>query len=96
MNETSGDSGTPLSPRRVEQWAELRVYADAPDGDFDPDELTRRLDVEPTRRCRRGEVLRSGRVRGHSSWWWKTEERVTFDSESVVIEVLDHFEPGPS
>ncbi|MEV5966206.1 DUF4279 domain-containing protein [Kribbella sp. NPDC051952] len=78
---------------RVEQRAELRVYASDTGEDFDPESLTSLLGIIPSKVMRRGDVLRSGRVRDVTVWWWETPERVEWDSEALVLEVLDAFEP---
>jgi hypothetical protein len=77
---------------RVEQRAELVAYPTEETGDFDPDALTELLDITPTRVYRRGEGLKSGRVRPYSAWMWETAERVEHDSELLIQEVLDTFE----
>lgn len=78
---------------RVEQRAELVAYPARETDDFEPDALSQLLGVAPTNVYRRGEVLRSGRVRPFSAWIWKTAERIEHDSELLVQEVLDTFEP---
>jgi hypothetical protein len=78
---------------RVEQRAELVAYPTEETGDFDPDALTELLGITPTRVYRRGEGLKSGRVRPYSAWMWETAERVEHDSELLIQEVLDTFEP---
>jgi hypothetical protein len=78
---------------RVEQRAQLVAYPTEETGDFDPDAFTELLDITPTKVYRRGEVLRSGRVRPYSAWMWETAERVEHDSELLIQEVLDTFEP---
>lgn len=82
-----------MSQRRVEQRAELRIYGPAEGPDLDPDGLTRALGIEPHTVARRGDVLRSGRVRPCTVWWWQTPDRREVDSEVLVREVLDRFEP---
>jgi hypothetical protein len=81
---------------RVEQRAELVAYPSEETGDFDPGALTKLLDITPTKVHRKGEVLRSGRVRPYSAWTWETAERVEHDSELLIQEVLDTFEPVAS
>lgn len=93
MIDEQPDAAEPEPARRNEQRAEIRVYAASEDGDYDPDAFTERIGIEPTRLYRKGEILRSGRPRGHTVWWWETEEQTTRDTEAVVIEVLDRFEP---
>jgi hypothetical protein len=79
---------------RVEQSAELRIYGATDGPDFDPDELTTRLGVVPHSIRRRGEPGRNGRVARCSSWQWSTPQRIEFDSEVLVREVLDTFDPA--
>lgn len=79
--------------RSVVQRGELRVYDRSDRRSFDPAELTRLLGITPSRTWRRGEALRSGRTRTHTVWWWETPERAGPDSEALVREVLDTFEP---
>lgn len=83
-----------MSQRRIEQRAELRIYGPTEGPDLDPDALTRALGIEPHTVARRGDVLRSGRVRPCTIWWWQTPDRPEVDSEVLVCEVLDRFEPG--
>ena len=78
---------------RVEQKAELRIYGTDVAEDFDPDTLTSLLGITPTKVWRQGDVLRSGRRRAATVWWWETRERVEWDSEALVLEVLEVFEP---
>jgi len=78
---------------RVEQRAELVVYPERETDDFDPDAFSELLGFTPTTVYRRGEVLTSGRVRPYSAWMWTTPERVEHDSELLIQEVLDTFEP---
>jgi hypothetical protein len=78
---------------RVEQRAELVAYPTEETDDFDPDAFTELLDITPTKVYRRGEVLKNGRVRPYSAWMWETAERVEHDSELLIQEVLDTFEP---
>ena len=77
---------------RVEQRAEMVVYPTEETDDFDPDALTALLGINPTKLYRKGEVLKSGRVRPFSAWMWETAERVEDDSERLVQEILDKFE----
>lgn len=79
--------------RRVEQRAELRIYGPEAGPDFDPDELSGRLCIAPHTVWRRGETLRSGRVRPSTLWWRQTPDRDEVDSEAMVLAVLDMFEP---
>ncbi|MFG1911667.1 DUF4279 domain-containing protein [Kribbella sp. NPDC048928] len=78
---------------RVEQLAELRIRGMNTSEDFDPDSLTSLLDVSPTKVWRQGDALRSGRIHRATVWWWEGRERVERDSEALVLEVLDVFEP---
>jgi len=78
---------------RVEQRAELVAFAGEEADDFDPVALTELLAISPTKVYRRGEVLKSGRVRPFSMWVWQTVERVEHESELLVQEILDFFEP---
>ena len=77
----------------VEQRAELRVYGSESGHDFDPDDLTALLAIAPHTVWRRGESLRSGRTRPATVWWWQSETQVDPDSELLVKQVLDTFEP---
>jgi hypothetical protein len=81
------------SKTRVEQRAELVAYPANETGDFDPEAFSELLGIAPTTIYRRGEVLRSGRVRPYSAWIWKSAERVERDSDLLIQEVLDTFEP---
>lgn len=81
------------SKTRVEQRAELVAYPATETDDFEPDAFSALLGIPPTTVYRRGEVLRSGRARPYSAWIWKTAERVEHDSELLIQEVLDIFEP---
>jgi hypothetical protein len=81
------------SEKRVEQRAELVAFPAVEGNDFEPDALSGLLGITPTRTYRRGEVGRSGRVRPHSLWIWETPERVEHDSEVLIREVLETFEP---
>jgi hypothetical protein len=78
---------------RVEQRAELVAFPADELDDFDPDALTESLGVRPTTVHRKGDVLESGRVRPFNMWMWETPERVEPDSEVLVREVLERFEP---
>lgn len=82
-----------MSQRRIEQRAELCVYGPTEGPDLDTEGLTRDLGFEPHMVARRGDVLRSGRVRPCTLWLWQTQERQEVDSEALVCEVLDRFEP---
>jgi hypothetical protein len=77
----------------VEQKAELRVRGQEAGDDFDPDDLTALLGVGPSLVWRRGEALRSGRHHLSTIWWWETAYQVGRDSEAMVLQVLDVFEP---
>lgn len=77
----------------VEQRAELRVYGTESGDDFDPDDLTAQLGIAPHAVWRRGESLRSGRTQVATVWWWQTETQSDPDSERLVKQVLDTFEP---
>jgi hypothetical protein len=79
--------------QRIEQRAELRIYGPTEGPDLDPEGLTRDLGFEPHMVARRGDVLRSGRMRPCTLWLWQTPERQEVDSEALVCEVLDRFEP---
>jgi hypothetical protein len=78
---------------RVEQRAELVAYPANESDDFDPEAFTSLVGITPTTVYRKGEVLRSGRVRPYSAWMWETAERVEPDPELLIQEVLDTFEP---
>lgn len=76
------------------QYGELRISGRPGDDDFDPDEITRRLGVTPRRIARRGEPPKhTGRLNEISAWLWATPERDERDSEVLVLEVLEMFEP---
>lgn len=77
----------------VEQRAELRVYGGEAGEELDPDEFSELIDVAPTKVWRRGEPRRSGRVREATLWWWETGDQVERDSERLVVQVLEKFEP---
>lgn len=79
---------------RIEQRAELVAYAAEETDDFDPAALTELLGISPTTAYMKGDVLKSGRVHPFSSWVWQTVERVEHDSELLVQEILDIFEPA--
>jgi len=81
------------SEMRVEQRAELVAFPAVEGDDFEPDALSELLGITPTRIYRRGEVGSNGRVRPYSLWMWETPERVEHDSEVLIHEVLDTFEP---
>ncbi len=81
------------SKTRVEQRAQLVAYPAQETDDFEPDGFSELLGITPTTVYRKGEVLRSGRVRPYSAWIWETAERVEHDSELLIQEVLDTFEP---
>ena len=82
-----------MSQRRIEQRAELRIYGPTEGPDLEPERLTRELGFEPHTVSRRGDVLRGGRIRPCTVWWWQTPDRQAVDSEVLVCEVLDLFEP---
>lgn len=77
---------------RVEQRAELVAFPAAETDDFDPDAFTALLGIAPTKVYRKGEVLKSGRVRPFSAWICETADRVEHDTELLIQEVLDKFE----
>lgn len=79
--------------RRVRQRAQFVAFPALESGDFDPDALSRLLGLTPTRTRQRGTAGTSGRARPHSLWTWETPERVERDSEVLIREVLDTFEP---
>jgi hypothetical protein len=78
---------------RVEQHAELVAFPANEVDDFDPDALTSSLGIAPTSVHRKGEVLRSRRIRPYSAWKWETARRVEPDTELLIHEVLATFEP---
>ena len=79
--------------RRVEQRAQFVAFPTLEADDFDPDALSGLLGLTPARTRQRGKAGMSGRVRPHSLWSWETPERVERDSEVLIREVLDTFEP---
>ncbi|WP_353952142.1 DUF4279 domain-containing protein [Knoellia sp. S7-12] len=81
------------STSRVQQRAELVAYAANEDDDFDPVALTEFLGIDPTSVHRKGELLKGGRVRPFSAWMWSTADQVEVDTEVLIREVLDNFEP---
>lgn len=78
---------------RVEQRAELVAYPADESVDFDPHEFTALVGIHPTSIYLKGEVMQSGRTRPFSAWMYETVGRIEPDTEVVVQEVLDKFEP---
>ncbi|MFI5493228.1 DUF4279 domain-containing protein [Actinoplanes sp. NPDC051859] len=65
---------------------------------FDPDSVTALVGITPTEACRRGDPdPRPGRLpRRFSRWSFELPERETFETEDVVMELLDVIEPYAS
>lgn len=78
---------------RVEQRAELVTYPADETADFDPHGFTALIGIHPTSLYLKGEVMESGRTRPFSAWMYETADRVETDTEVVVQELLDKFEP---
>jgi hypothetical protein len=78
---------------RVQQRAELVAYPADESADFDPHGFTALVGIHPTSIHLKGEVMQSGRTRPFSAWMYETADRIEPDTEVVVQEVLDRFEP---
>jgi hypothetical protein len=63
--------------------------------EFDPDEVTALVGLTPTTTWRRGDPAswRGGRPHRFSGWKYELPEISTFDTEEVVIALLDVIEP---
>lgn len=75
--------------QRVEQRAGLDLRGPV---DFDPDDVTALLGLEPTA-ISRGERPKVRVATRRTSWRWYTQMRIDYDSEATVVQVLDQFEP---
>lgn len=77
-------------PTCEETYATLRIYP----GEFDPDEVTRRLGIDPTEVQRVGE--RHGRTtRKTNGWFLRSQDRVeSRDARRHIDWLLDQLEPA--
>jgi hypothetical protein len=71
------------------------TFAETDEGcDVDPDEITRRAGLEPTRVHRAGEPIGpNGRRRRRNGWYVDVPERDEYDTEVLLCELLDVVEP---
>jgi hypothetical protein len=65
----------------------------APDADFDPAFITDLLGIIPTEAHRRGDMQPHGRPARSSAWDLAGSYTADYDTESLVITLLDIFEP---
>lgn len=77
---------------RVVQIGEL-VLGCADETDFDPDAVTSRLGITPSRCWKRGQTRPAGHLARTTKWIWQTPEQTQVDREPVIQQVLDTFEP---
>jgi hypothetical protein len=68
-------------PVPCEMYIVISVFSD--EKDFNPDELTQILQIEPTETCHKGDRIRKNLYRKETSWRIKTSRIETFEFEEL-------------
>jgi hypothetical protein len=63
-------------------------------GSFDPDELTQRTGIQPTRSGRVGDPLKFGGPLRADHWAFRLGPREAYDLEALLVELVEQLQPG--
>src|SRR5213080_2108005 len=80
-----------LNPKSFEKLPRVKLYFRFYGESFNPDEITKRLGVEPTEKFRRGDpITKDGRgKRRKDGWWIKVGPQRTLEIDGLLQELRD-------